>query len=223
MQVTPDDHQQRHTGKVLAIESSGENYSVAAGDLCIEGRGASQASAQILPAVQHIMAELQWKMHELDAIAYGRGPGAFTGLRTACATVQGLAFAHKTPVLAVDTLLQVAYAANLATGQTKISAVLDARMAEAYTAHYDFATLAPPWLAEANTRPVNELAIPAGYQQAGDIGGIHMLPHAKTLLQIAPTLIAHGYTRPAAQALPYYVRNKVALTTDERKRPPPTC
>lgn len=95
----------------------------------------AQASAVLLPAVQALLAEAQLALSALDAVAFGRGPGAFTGLRTAAAVAQGLACGIDRPVLALDTLAVVAESARRAGAPSGcVWAAIDARMGEIYVA-----------------------------------------------------------------------------------------
>lgn len=95
----------------------------------------AQASAVLLPAVQALLAEAQLALTSLDAVAFGRGPGAFTGLRTAAAIAQGLACGIDRPVLALDTLALVAESAHRGGAPTDcVWAAIDARMGEIYAA-----------------------------------------------------------------------------------------
>jgi len=140
--------------RFLAIESSTDRLSVALGTGSADdpvwshtGAGGAQASRDLLPAVQRLLQEAGWALTDLTAIAFGRGPGAFTGLRTACAVAQGLAYGarddhrpHGLPVLPIDTLLALAEAARAAqerAGPLRAVAALDARMDELYVAAYD--------------------------------------------------------------------------------------
>jgi tRNA threonylcarbamoyladenosine biosynthesis protein TsaB len=97
---------------LLAFDTATERISVAlmARDRIWqhEGDGGAKASATFLPAVMALLADASVRVGDLDAIAFGRGPGAFTGLRTACAVAQGLAFGADKPVLPIDTLLAIA-------------------------------------------------------------------------------------------------------------------
>lgn len=232
---------------LLAFDTSTDTLSIAVarGDALWQhsGPGGAQASATLLPAIRQLLAQAQLALGELDAIAFGRGPGSFTGLRTACAVAQGLAFGagggRSVPVLPIDTLAAVAEAARQQYGCTQVVAVLDARMDEVYWARYqwqdgcwhgtgsgadgagnsdgDFGLCAP-----------EALTVPAGWSVAGNAQGaygarlapgvahLHALPEAGALLRLAPALLAAGGALPAAQALPHYIRNKVAKTTQER-------
>jgi tRNA threonylcarbamoyladenosine biosynthesis protein TsaB len=193
-------------------------------------------------------------LQELDAIVFGRGPGSFTGLRTACAVAQGLAYGAQAggrsggvPVLPVDTLLAVADEAlqqRLNQGLAApavVVALLDARMDEMYVALYavDASNVAlsplmsprlcaPPDLGAYLAQQVPPDA--AGYLLAGnvfetygaqisDLPGARQtaLPTAEALLRLAPRLLAAGLAVAAQDALPRYVRDKVAQTTAERE------
>ena len=193
------------------------------------GPGGAQASATLLPAIRQLLAEAGLALGDLDAIAFGRGPGSFTGLRTACAVAQGLAFGagggRSVPVLPIDTLAAVAEAARQQYGCTDVVAVLDARMNEVYWARYqwqgssdgDFGLCAPEALVAApGWSVVGNAQTIYGERLAPDAQHLHALPEASALLNLAPALLAAGGAVPAAQALPRYIRNKVAKTTQER-------
>ncbi len=143
----------RAAQRVLAIETSTERLSVALGAAGAQplaqyqGEGGAQASALLIPCLLGLLDQVGWRLDELDAIAFGQGPGAFTGLRTACAVVQGLALAARpggVPVLPIGTLLALAdegWHAGCALGlggdqprPTRLVAALDARMGELYVA-----------------------------------------------------------------------------------------
>ncbi|KAF1018692.1 MAG: tRNA threonylcarbamoyladenosine biosynthesis protein TsaB [Paracidovorax wautersii] len=236
--------------KLLALETSTETLSIALGqatpghDMTVvatyEGAGGPQSSATLLPAVHGLLAQAGWALADLQAIVFGEGPGSFTGLRTACAVAQGLAFGAGLRVLPVDTLMAVAEEARLqyeAQGQPiaapqRVAAAMDARMDELYLAVYerlpgtsawrgDGARLASPqdaqfdgvaWLAGnaraayADRLPAPTLALPA----------ITCLPTARALLHLAPALLAAGLAVAPELAMPRYVRDKVAKTTEER-------
>ena len=131
---------------LLAFDTSTDTVSIAvqAGDAVWQhtGPGGSQASATLIPAIRSLLAQAGMSFSTLDAIVFGRGPGSFTGLRTACAVAQGLAFGARggagVPVLPVDTLLAVAEEARHQHGCTQVVAVLDARMDEVYVAHCEW-------------------------------------------------------------------------------------
>ncbi len=250
--------------RLLAIETSTDTLSVAVGggvpgDAPWQhtGPGAAQASATLLPVVQSLLTQAGWALRELDALVFARGPGSFTGLRTACAVAQGLAYgaqgagrAGGVPVLPVDTLLALAEEARhqrALAGQAPprvIAALLDARMDEMYVALYacgplglDPVPLQPPrlcapadlgeWLQQGLPQALAPgdclLAgnvFPSYGAQFSDLAGERQtaLPTAAALLRLAPALLAAGRAVAAHEALPLYVRDKVAQTTAERER-----
>jgi tRNA threonylcarbamoyladenosine biosynthesis protein TsaB len=222
---------------LLALDTSTDTFFVAVqrGDAIWQhsGPGGAQSSAQLLPAIRTLMADAGLQFKELDAIVFGRGPGSFTGLRTACAITQGLAFAARVPVLPVDTLLAVAEEARALHGCTELLAVLDARMHEVY--HARFAWSGGRWLGpedfgeDFGLCAPGALQPPAGSTVAGNARAVYgeqlapqarhvaAMPTATALLRLAPALLAAGRAVPAEQALPRYIRDKVAQTTAERE------
>jgi tRNA threonylcarbamoyladenosine biosynthesis protein TsaB len=217
--------------KLLAFDTSTETMSIAVAHgarlWSHSARGGAQASATLIPAIQALLAEAGLALADLDAIAFGHGPGSFTGLRTACSVAQGLAFGAKVPVLGIDTLMAVAEQVRHAKGCTQVLAVLDARMDEVYAGAYEFAdgqwrrrgefsldkpqalTLPPAWTLAGNAFDAYGERLPSGPRVA-------CLPDAQALVRLAPALLSRGCARPADQALPLYIRDKVAQTTDER-------
>ncbi len=223
---------------LLAFDTSTDTLSIAVqhGDAVWQhtGPGGAQASATLIPKVRSLMAQAGLSFDTLEAIVFGRGPGSFTGLRTACAVAQGLAFGARggqgVPVLPVDTLLAVAEEARHAHGCTQVVAVLDARMDEVYHARCEWVAAQGRWHTEADFglgAPESVLA-PAGWTVAGNArtpygerlaptaAHVAALPTATALLRVAPALLAAGEGVPASDALPRYIRDKVAQTTAER-------
>jgi len=126
--------------RLLALDTATERINVAVVDgerqWVADEAGGALASQRVLPLVFELLDRAGLVLRDLDAIAFGRGPGAFTGLRTACSVVQGLAFGAGLPVLSIDSLALVA---EDAFEQERIGAVwvaMDARMDEAYAAAY---------------------------------------------------------------------------------------
>lgn len=220
--------------KLLAIDTSTETLSVAVGSgsgesLFFTGPGGATASTTLLPQVLRLMAEAGWTFGMLDAIVFGAGPGSFTGLRTACSVAQGLAFGADLPVLPADTLQAVAEEARHANGVTQVHAVLDARMDEIYAA--DWSWEAGAWRATgaATLGKPEQLVVAPGRAMAGNAFAAYgerlarpgstqyfAWPTASALLRLAPSLWTAGCAVPAARAMPHYIRDKVAKTTDER-------
>jgi tRNA threonylcarbamoyladenosine biosynthesis protein TsaB len=220
--------------KLLAFDTSTETLSIAVargpGLPVLErtGPGGAQASATLIPTIEDLLAEAGLALESLAAIAFGRGPGSFTGLRTAAAVAQGLGFGAGVPVLAIDTLLAVAEHAHAEAGVTRVVAMLDARMDEIYFAAYE--RVGEAWVtrqAPALGRP-EDIEVPAGWALAGNVLEQHghrlpaaaarvpALPTAAALLRLAPAALADGGQHGAAEALPLYIRDKVAQTTEER-------
>ena len=126
--------------KVLALDSSTEWVGVAACDagtsLLREERAAAANSQRILPLVDAVLVEAGWRLADLDGIAYGAGPGAFTGVRIACGVAQGLGLGADRPLVGIGTLEALAQAAWQTCRAARVFACLDARMREVYTAAY---------------------------------------------------------------------------------------
>jgi tRNA threonylcarbamoyladenosine biosynthesis protein TsaB len=195
--------------------------------------GGAAASASLLPAVRELCAAAACRLGDLDAVAFGAGPGAFTGLRTACATAQGLAFGLDRPVLALDTLAAVAEAAWADRGAQRLWAALDARMGEVYAvpmrrlgagawqAERPVALYSPQALL-ANLGADDLLAGPAvaAYAVLADAPAAlrcaQARPAGAALAAVALAAWQADAAQPAHLALPVYVRDKVAQTTVER-------
>jgi tRNA threonylcarbamoyladenosine biosynthesis protein TsaB len=226
-------------GACLAIETSTERLSVAlfhAGRLQVhEGPGGARASAQLLPVIHGLLRGAQLQARDLSLVVFGSGPGSFTGLRTACAVAQGLAFGAGIPVLPVGTLMAVAEDLRHREGVGHVLALLDARMEEVYVCPFIYrdgtwhapveaVVCAPEALAQALGWPNG---LPEGWVLAGSLppdlaerlpGGPvrQAAPSAEALLRLVPALRAAGQTCLPDDALPVYVRDKVARTTAER-------
>lgn len=224
---------------ILAIETSAELASCAllAGDTVLVRAtpGVRSHSQSILPMVQELLKEAGIALADCDAVAFGAGPGSFTGVRTACGVAQGLAYGARLPVLPLVTLEAMAEACRAATGAAEVLAVLDARMGEVYWAQYRFDdgkwidVVAPALSAPQDVAPLAADGLQAcgngfaEYAEAfagkpfaqGALPGI--VPHARELALLARAALAAGQGVPAAQAQPIYLRNKVAYTSAERQ------
>src|SRR5687767_8203459 len=128
---------------LLAFDTATERMSIAllaGGELRLhEAAGGALASAALIPAAMALLAQAGITLRALDAIAFGRGPGAFTGLRTACSVAQGFALGAGKPVLPIDSLLLVAEDARAGDAPQRVWVATDARMDEVYAAHYAYA------------------------------------------------------------------------------------
>jgi tRNA threonylcarbamoyladenosine biosynthesis protein TsaB len=225
--------------KLLAFDTSTDILSVALSDgervWQHTGPGGAQASSTLIPSILDLLAQAGLTLDALDALVFGRGPGSFTGLRTACSVAQGLALGAKLPVLPLDTLLAVAEEARLQylpdADTLQLTALLDARMDEMYVQRFAWAAGAWSALDTCTLRRPEDLVPGVGDAQlAGNVFKVYAgrlpawpaaqclaaLPTASAMLRLAPALLAAGHGVDAAEALPLYVRDKVALTTEER-------
>jgi tRNA threonylcarbamoyladenosine biosynthesis protein TsaB len=230
---------------VLALDSSTERLSLAA---CHDGQavlaqlpGGPQTSASLLPQAHALLARLGIGWTALDAVAFGCGPGAFTGLRAAAAVAQGLAFGLDRPLLPLDSLMLVAEAASSAPAAAgDVAVVMDARIGEVYAGRYR--RMADGWSVVESPALWSPTALAEAWSAAEPAvltgSGLGLLPPASSLagwpawaadetarpaalLALAVQAWARGEGRPAADGLPLYLRDKVALTEAERARRPP--
>ena len=208
----------------------------------IEGPGGALASSGLIQGLLDLLKEADIALKSLDAICFGSGPGSFTGLRTACSVAQGLAFGAELPVLPIPSLLAVAeearYRALPQNQAVKIIALLDARMDEMYGASYAFDgqrwtdIQAPFLLSPAGLETWESEHTARCDAWAGNVFEVYAdrlpvrldshtqritaLPTASAMLRLAPNMIAAGLRVAAEQAMPIYIRDKVAKTTEER-------
>lgn len=220
---------------ILAIETSSELASVALlhhGQLIShEALGVQTHSQTVLPMVQALLAQAGIALGDCDAIAFGAGPGAFTGVRTACGVAQGLAFGADLPVIPVVTLLAMAQACRDACNAEDVLVVLDARMEEVYWAQYRYRTawqeVTAPTLSSPDKVAVDGAAVVCGNGLTAYASTLEKLlfsqgvrpeivPHAAHIARLAEAEFAAGRAVKAHDAQPIYLRNKVALTTVER-------
>lgn len=222
---------------ILAIETSTELASAALliGDALIfrESLGVQTHSESILPMVQQLLAEADLALARCDALAFGVGPGSFTGVRTACGVVQGLAFGADLPVAPVVTLEAMAQGCFEVTQAADVLAVLDARMGEVYWAQYHhgsqgWESVVAPSLSVAREVQVHGVVQACGNglsAYADDFaaqiffanGLAQLMPHARQIATLGARAVAQQRTLSAQEAQPLYLRNKVALTTAERQ------
>lgn len=222
--------------KLLALDTSTELCSVALrldGDVLVREELAGQRHSELLlPMVHELLAEAGLDLKALDGIAFGEGPGSFTGLRIGCGVAQGLAFGAGLPVAGVCTLLALAEAS----GASRVIACLDARMGEVYHGVYEkidseWQTLIAPGLSSPQQMPAvageNWTGCGNGFAAHGEIlrsryGGQlvdvmpAVLPHAAQIAVLGAAQFKRGLGMDAAEAAPLYIRNKVALKTSER-------
>jgi len=222
--------------KLLALDNSTEFLSLAlqADDkLFSHYENVGQTASQlILPQIQALLSETSLMLADLDGISFGAGPGAFTGVRIACGVAQGLGFGANLPVVGVNTLMAMAEAS----GEDKVIACLDARMGEVYHAAYikqngSWVEIATTTVCKPEASPVLDggewVGVGSGWAVYGEVLSTiyaenlakimpEVSPRAEAILKLAQPVFAAGKARPAAEAAPIYIRNRVALTSLER-------
>jgi len=221
--------------RLLAIETATEACSVALyqeGEVTERFEIAPRRHAElVLPWVEVLVADAGITLRQLDAIAFGRGPGSFTGLRIAAGITQGLAFGADLPVVPVSTLAALAYGAHVASAKANILAALDARMKEVYWGAYRFD-------AEGHATRVGDehvcfpdaVPLPDGKDWFGAGSGWESYadalsercalpdatylsdwqPHAADVARLAVMQFQAGETISPEQARPVYLRDNVA-------------
>ena len=216
---------------ILALETAADPGSVALwNDGSVVARACPETlsnSATLLPLAEQLLRESGLNFADVDAVAFGSGPGSFTGLRVACGVAQGLAVARDLPLLGVGTLEAMA----LASGGERVIVALDARMGEVYVGYFDNGRLC----SELGVYPPDSVPLPqsGGWLACGN--GIaaypalrerlapwvegwcpEIAPSAEAVLRLAAPRLACGETIDPADAHPVYVRDKVAKTVVER-------
>ncbi|MEO7743571.1 MAG: tRNA (adenosine(37)-N6)-threonylcarbamoyltransferase complex dimerization subunit type 1 TsaB [Usitatibacter sp.] len=221
---------------LLAVETSTELCSVAllqGDELFAEETVAENRHSELLvPMLRRLLARARVEPRDMDAFAFGQGPGSFTGIRIACGIVQGLAFGAGRPVVPVPSFLALADQ----TREARVVVAVDARMGEAYLAAYardgaDWNEVIAPRLVDATSVPPlpgrQWVATGSGFDRhhwlrEAYLGPVEMrheadLPRAGAIARVAVRRFLRGAAVPAEQAAPLYLRDKVALTTEERQ------
>jgi len=229
--------------KLLALDTATEACSAA---LYIDGAiiqkyeiAPRRHSNLLLPMVDSLICESGILRRDLDAIAFGRGPGSFMGVRIATGIAQGIAFALDLPVVPISSLAAIAKVSYNESGATQVACAIDARMNEVYWACYRISEDQLPILIddekvispEQIVLPVDGVWTGAGTGWSSYLdkmklaAGAHLtaiqgecLPNARAIAQLAVVEYEKGNTVTADQALPVYLRNNVAKTTAERER-----
>lgn len=223
---------------LLALDTSTEQLSLA---LSVDGvishideMVGNASSAFVLPKIRLLLDEAGLSLTDLDGIAFGSGPGSFTGVRIAAGVTQGLAFGANLPVVGVVTLLALAEAS----GADKVIACLDARMGEVY--HAAYVKQADKWHTQIEPGVYKPEMVPTvdGQHWVGAGSGWKtyperlqavykgqlaemqpdLMPTAMAILSLALPMIHRGEAVNAKQAMPIYIRNRVAMTTLERQQ-----
>ena len=185
-----------------------------------------QHAQRLLPMIEELLGERQLRLQDVDALVFGRGPGAFTGVRIATGMVQGLAFAADKPVVAVSNLAALAQRAWREHGAETVAAAIDARMDEVYWGLYGLQDGVMQLLDDERVCAPEAVSLPAG---VGSVAGAgtgwqyaerlavtatqswpQMLPDASDLITLALPRWQAGEVVDAADAQPVYLRDKVA-------------
>jgi tRNA threonylcarbamoyladenosine biosynthesis protein TsaB len=221
--------------KILALDTATEacSVSLAVGDRRLDRyveleRGHAE---QILPMVDALLAEAGIALASLDAIAFGRGPGGFTGVRLAASVAQGLAFGADLGVVGISSLAAVAQRAiQLEPDVGRVLVVNDARMREVYWADYEIRDGVPQALDAERVGPAANVPVVPGVAGWAAVGRglrawpelaercrasgarlhVDLLPRASEVLTLARVEVAAGRILPAEAAVPVYVRDNVA-------------
>ncbi|SDH70040.1 tRNA threonylcarbamoyladenosine biosynthesis protein TsaB [Vibrio xiamenensis] len=221
--------------KILALDTSTENCSVA---LLIDDRIYSRSEVaprdhtkKVLPMVDEVLKEAGVELKQLDALAFGRGPGSFTGVRIGIGIAQGLAFGADLPMIGISTLKAMAEASHRLHGATSVASAIDARMSEVYWGRFsreangewrevDAECVVAPQLLVENSQADDATWTTAGTgwaaykqdldalpypQQAGEVE----FPDAQDIVQLAKLEWEQGHTVPVEESSPVYLRDNV--------------
>jgi tRNA threonylcarbamoyladenosine biosynthesis protein TsaB len=218
--------------KVLGIDTATERCSVA---LRVGGRSIERAvdtarghAEIVLPMVEEVLKEAGLTLKELDGIAYGRGPGAFTGVRVTIGVVQGLAFGAQLSTVGISNLAAVAQ--QVAKGHAKVLVCMDARMSEVYWGVFDADADAIVGIetSERVSSPDEvqaegpSILVGTGFRAYSHLRArfpeveVHdsVLPHAREIAALGEIELRAGRSKPAAQAQPTYLRDKVTFVKE---------
>ena len=226
--------------RVLAIDTSTDWCSVAVGDGAQWHRREENAghahSERLLPMLDAALADAGWALSALDGVAFGAGPGSFTGIRIGCGVAQGLALGAGLPVVPVATLAAIAQEARRARGWERVLGCLDARMREVYLAAYlrdggGWREIAAPAVMPPAEASRKRLVASGDWFGAGNgfaaypalAGQLELTqvfaearPTGQAIGELALPRLAAGHGVAAGDALPLYVRHRVALTAVEQ-------
>jgi len=220
---------------LLAIDTATEACSAA---LYLDGAIAARYALApreharlILPMVDELLREADIKPTQLDAVSFGRGPGAFTGLRIAAGVVQGIAYGADLPVVPVSSLAALAQGCYRERGVTRVLATIDARIGEVYWGMYELGEGVAELRGEERVMTPHSVPLPegegwygagSGWAAYGDILQTRLqdhvshvegarCPHAHDVALLAAAAYRRGETVSAAQAAPVYLRDEVAV------------
>lgn len=222
------------SSRILAVDTATEACSVA---LLCDGEIISrfaisprEHTQKVLPMVEEVLLQAGVILHQLDALAFGRGPGSFTGVRIGVGIAQGLALGANLPMIGISSLMTLAEGAYRVSGQSKVLTAIDARMSEVYCAQYQ-RTEDGIWLGEESEAVMSPDAFSVkmtrlkgqwgaagtgwqAYPQLQDTGLTLIdskveLPAAQDMLPIAERLWLAGKVQPVEEVEPTYLRNEV--------------
>ncbi|WP_438971499.1 tRNA (adenosine(37)-N6)-threonylcarbamoyltransferase complex dimerization subunit type 1 TsaB [Methylophaga sp.] len=192
-------------------------------------------SEKILGMLDSVMADAGCTLLDIDVVAFGRGPGSFTGVRVGVGVAQGIAFARNLPVVPVSTMAAVAQIAIDDYSAKRVAVAMDARMGEVYTGHFiennglanalDEEQVCPPdryqpadkdkWFAAGTGWTEYETVLSQNF--AGQVTEKQaLLPTAAAIAKLAMVMAENGQTIPAEQAVPVYLRDNVAKKKGEQ-------
>ena len=224
--------------RILALDTSTEWCSVAVGNgndwHRLDELAGHAHSERLLPMVERALGDAGWALADLDGIAFGAGPGSFTGVRIGCGVAQGLGLGADLPLVAVGTLAALAQEVGRTRNWRRVLACLDARMREVYVAAY--AQVGDQWKESMlpSVMPPGAVPLPssdaewfgagngfAAYRElARGLALAHCAadayPSAQSIGELALPRLAAGEGVAAADAAPMYVRHRVALTAVEQ-------
>lgn len=234
-----------YDAKILAVDTATEACSAALyinGELfeCYE-LAPREHTQLILPMVEQLLEQQQLSLNQLDALAFGRGPGSFTGVRIATGVVHGLAFASDLPVVPVSTLAAIAQHSFKQTGHKQILAGIDARMGDIYWGAYVLGkdglmqlqgkeqiaspdTLELPesgdWFGAGSAWESYQSMLSQRFEHI-DAAGLQgsdgtLLPRAAAIAELAAAEFIQGRAVSAAQAQPVYLRDNVARKSSQQ-------
>src|SRR3569623_2102787 len=211
---------------LLAIDTATEACSAA---LYLDGAIAARYALApreharlIMPMVDELLREADIKPTQLDAVSFGRGPGAITGLRIAAGVVLGIAYGAVLPVVPVSSLAALAQGCYRERGVTRILATIDARIGEVYWGMYELVEGVAELRGEERVMTPHSVPLPEGEGSYGDILQTRLqdhvshvegarCPHAHDVALLAAAAYRRGETVSAAQAAPVYLRDEVAV------------
>jgi len=223
------------SAKILAIDTATENCSVAllVGDKVISRSEVAPRdhTKKVLPMVDELLKEAGLTLQELDALAFGRGPGSFTGVRIGIGIAQGLAFGADLPMIGVSTLAAMAQGSYRRHGATDVAVAIDARMSEVYWARYtrqengewagvDAECVIPPARlaeevqADDNTWTTAGTGWDAYQDELGQLrlnltAGEVLYPDSQDIVVLAKQELEKGNTVPVEESSPVYLRDNV--------------